>query len=290
MQTLLRCLSFLPLSLLHRIGAVLGWLVYWTSPTYAGRLRMNLHASGVCIDTAEYKNVLRQSISEAGKTVAELPKIWLARESDVLALVECKTWASVEAACAKGRGLIFLTPHLGCFEVAAFYGGQRLPLTVLYRPPKLKWLEPLMVSGRTRGDIRLAPANMRGVRQLYKALLRGEAVGLLPDQAPGAGEGAWAPFFGRPAYTVTLVSRLQRATNAAIVMAFAERLPAGRGYTLHLEALATERFDECALNRAIESVVRRCPGQYLWSYNRYKVPAGAGSPPRLAGEGPRVQR
>jgi Kdo2-lipid IVA lauroyltransferase/acyltransferase len=290
MKTLLRWLSRLPLSLLHRIGAFLGWLIYWASPTYAARLRANLHASSVCKDTATYQRVLRQTVSETGKAVMELAKIWFAPETAVLALVQCKSWADVEAARVNGRGLIFLTPHLGCFEIAAFYGGQHLPLTVLYRPPKLKWLEPLMISGRRRGQIALAPANMRGVRRLYKALLRGEAVGVLPDQAPAAGEGAWVPFFGRPAYTITLVTRLQRATNAAIVMAFAERLSGGRGYTLHLEVLPTEHFDEFALNCAIENVIRRCPQQYLWSYNRYKVPRGADSPPSFATEAPRVQR
>ena len=67
---------------------------------------------------------------------------------------------------------------------------------------------------------------------------KGGAVGLLPDQAPGVGEGVWADFFGRPAYTMTLVVRLQRATGAAVIMVFAERLPGGRGYHLHLEEAA----------------------------------------------------
>jgi KDO2-lipid IV(A) lauroyltransferase len=289
MNTLLRWMSRLPLPLLHRAGALLGLLVYYTSPTYAMRLRAHLETSGVCPDAGACRRILRRAIREAGKAVTESAKIWFAPESEVLALVECKSWAEVEAARAQGRGLIFLTPHIGCFEVSAFYGAQRLPLTVLYRRPKLRWLEPLMVEGRARGQARLAPASVRGVRLLYKALLRGEAVGLLPDQTPGAGEGTWAPFFGRPAYTLTLVSRLQRATGAALVMAFAERLPGGRGYRLHLETLPAEHFDEHALNRAVENVVRRCPEQYLWSYNRYKVPAGAQTPPSFAAEASRAQ-
>jgi KDO2-lipid IV(A) lauroyltransferase len=105
------------------------------------------------------------------------------------------------------------------------------------------------------------------------------AVGLLPDQAPKSGEGVWADFFGRPAYTMTLVARLQRATGAAIIMAFAERLAGGRGYHIHFEEVPTAQFDEAALNRAIEAQIRRRPEQYLWSYSRYKVPAGAGAPP-----------
>jgi KDO2-lipid IV(A) lauroyltransferase len=114
---------------------------------------------------------------------------------------------------------------------------------------------------------------------LIKALRRGEAIGILPDQAPGVGEGEWANFFGRPAYTMTLVSRLQASTGAAVVMAFAERLPGGAGYSLHLERVTADPLTPVALNRAVERVVSRCPGQYLWGYNRYKVPAGAEPPP-----------
>jgi KDO2-lipid IV(A) lauroyltransferase len=150
-----------------------------------------------------------------------------------------------------------------------------LPITVLYRPPRLRWVEPLMIAGRSRWQATVAPANLKGVRMFYKTLQRGGAVGLLPDQAPGVGEGAWADFFGRPAYTMTLVGRLQKATNAALIMTYAQRLPRGRGYQIHFEQIQSEVLDEAALNRAIEDVVRRCPEQYLWSYNRYKVPAGA---------------
>jgi Kdo2-lipid IVA lauroyltransferase/acyltransferase len=276
--TLLRLCARLPLAWLHGAGAALGWLVYRVSPSYAGRLRENLFASGVCGDAESHRALLPRAIAEAGKGVTELIVAWFGPDERVARLVECHSWSVVEAARGQGRGIIFLTPHLGCFEMAALYGAQRLPITVMYRPPKMKWLEPLMITGRKRWRAKLAPSSLGGVRLLYKALRHGEAVGLLPDQAPGVGEGVWADFFGRPAYTMTLVGRLQRATGAAIVMAFAERLPGGRGYQLHLQSLPTENFDETALNRAIEELVRRCPAQYLWSYNRYKVPAGAARP------------
>jgi len=274
----LRLCARLPLAWLHRAGAALGWLVYWASPTYAGRLRENLYASGVCDDERRCRALLGRAIAETGKGAIELVAIWFGKEESVARLVECERWSLAEAAHARGKGVIFLTPHLGCFEIGGLYVARRLPLTVLYRPPKQAWLEPLMVAGRSRWQMRVAPANLKGVRMLYKALLRGEAVGLLPDQAPGVGEGVWADFFGRPAYTMTLVRRLQQTSGAAVIMVFAERLPGGRGYRLHLEELAAERLDEAALNRAIEAEVRRCPAQYLWSYNRYKLPAGAPPP------------
>jgi KDO2-lipid IV(A) lauroyltransferase len=253
-------------------------LVYAASPAYRTRLKENLTSSGVCADERACRRLLRDAIAEAGKAMLELPAVWFGTEARVSGWVTCGTWKVVEDARRAGRGVIFLTPHLGCFEISALYGAQRLPITVLYRPPKLRWLEPVMIAGRQRWQAALAPANLSGVRMLFRALRRGEAVGLLPDQAPSAGEGAWANFFGRPAYTMTLVGRLQQATGAAVIMAFAERLKGGRGYRLHLEAVMVEPLDEAGLNAAIERMVRRCPAQYLWSYNRYKVPAGAETP------------
>ncbi|MGH8635434.1 MAG: lysophospholipid acyltransferase family protein, partial [Burkholderiales bacterium] len=194
--------------------------------------------------------------------------------------VACEGWNVVEAARARGKGIIIVTPHLGCFEMVSLYFVQRQPMTVMYRPPRLAWLEPLMIAGRSRWQATVAPANLRGVRMFYRTLQQRGSVGLLPDQAPGAGEGVWADFFGRPAYTMTLAVRLQRATGAAVIMVFAERLPGGRGYHMHFEEVPTARFDEAALNRAVEAQVRRRPEQYLWSYNRYKVPRGAGAPPK----------
>src|SRR5688572_20252853 len=283
LQSVLRLAARLPLAWLHRAGAALGWIVYWCSPSYSARLRENLYLSAVCGDAAQCAATLRATIAEAGKGVAELPAVWFAPDEKVARLVvECSRWDVVERARARGSGVIFLTPHLGCFEISALYGAQRMPLTVLYRPPKQRWLEPLMVAGRSRWQATVAPASLRGVRMLYRALARGEAVGLLPDQAPGVGEGVWADFFGRPAYTMTLVRRLQQSTGAAVIMAFSERLPAGSGYRLHLEEIATDGLDETALNRAVEAQVRRRPEQYLWSYNRYKVPAGAEPPPAKA--------
>src|SRR5213595_2670316 len=169
-----------------------------------------------------------------------------------------------------------------------------MPITVLYRPPRLGWLEPLMREGRERPNVRLVPADLTGVREVFAALRRGEAVGFLPDQVPGVGEGEWAEFFGRPAYTMTLAARLAERKGIACFLAYARRLPRGAGYSIVLRelppplavevargGLARERRPPLAgetatrhLNRALEALVRECPGQYLWSYNRYKTPKG----------------
>lgn len=281
---MLRLAARLPLNWLHGAGVVLGWLAYWLSPVYAAHVRENLEASGICNDARACRDLMRQVIAETGKGVTELIAVWFGADERVSRLVQCNAWHVVEQAQREGLGVIFLTPHLGCFEIAALYGAQRLPITVMYRPPKMQWLEPLMIVGRQRWRAKVVPANLRGVRMLYRALKNAEAVGLLPDQTPGVGEGVWARFFGRPAYTMTLLARLQKSTGAAVIMAFAERLPAGRGYRLHLQRMQTAGLDETALNRAVESSVRRCPAQYLWGYNRYKVPAGVEAPAARAHE------
>ena len=132
-----------------------------------------------------------------------------------------------------------------------------------------------MLSGGQNAGVSMAPADLKGVRKLLQALKRAEAVALPPDQAPNSGGGVWADFFGRPAYTMTLAKKLQRATGAALIAGFAERLPHGKGYHIQYHAVPTECFDEAVLNRVIEDMVRRCPSQYNWSYNRYKIPRAA---------------
>ena len=270
----LRLLGRLPLAWLHALGTLLGCLVDLAAPVYAARMRENLSRSGIYADPQALEHALRACVAETGKAVVETPKIWFDDEARVTSLVRCGTWNVVEDALAEGRGIIFLTPHLGCFEVSAMYTGQRVPLTVLYRPPKQRGLEPLMIKGRIRGRMKAEPASLKGVRALYKALQRGEPIGILPDQAPQFGEGAWADFFGRPAYTITLVKRLQRQSKAPVIFAFAKRLPHSAGYELLFERHDGE-IDERALNRALEDLIRTCPTQYLWSYNRYKAPRGA---------------
>jgi KDO2-lipid IV(A) lauroyltransferase len=276
---LLRLLAKLPLSTLHRIGVVIGWLVYFASPVYAKRMRENLAASGLYADSSALNDAVHGCVAETGKAVLETAKIWFGDTGDVNGLTRSSSWNVLEQALAAGRGVLLLSPHLGSFEVAGFYAAQRTRMTALYRPPRLRWLESLMTAGRRRGHATVAPANLRGVRLLYKALKQGEVVGMLPDQAPQVGEGVWTDFFGRPAYTMTLVRRLQKQTGAAVVFSYGERLPNAAGFVVHYERFTGTDLDEATMNRCIEELIRRHPVQYLWSYNRHKIPAGVEPPP-----------
>jgi KDO2-lipid IV(A) lauroyltransferase len=280
-KTLFRLLALLPLGMLHGLGALFGRLTYAASAQYAARTRENLRQAHLATDATQYQNILSATVAETGKSLTELAWIWMRPYDEVLDKVrECIGLEHIEAAQARGKGIIFLTPHLGCFEISALYAAQRVPITVLYRPPKLGFLEDVMRSGRERGRARLAKADVGGVRLLYKALKRGEAIGLLPDQVPSQGEGEWVNFFARPAYTMTLVGRLAESSNATVLIAYSERLPRGQGYVIHVEPLPLDFAAPVPqqINAALERVIRACPAQYLWSYNRYKIPRGVSAP------------
>jgi Kdo2-lipid IVA lauroyltransferase/acyltransferase len=248
--------------------------MYGMSPIYRRRLRGNLAQAGY-----HDRKTRNEAIVSAGKMIAELPAMWFRPHEQTAALVREVIGAEAAfAARAQGEALLFLTPHMGCFEVTAQYASRHAPITVLYRPPKLAWLEPLMREGRGRSNIRLVPADVTGVRELFGALRRGEAVGFLPDQVPSEGEGQWAEFFGKPAYTMTLAAKLAERKGIACFLAYGKRHPRGAGYSIVLHRLPPALPGEDAtrhLNRALEELVRECPGQYLWSYNRYKIPKGA---------------
>jgi KDO2-lipid IV(A) lauroyltransferase len=278
MVILFDVLARLPLSVLHRLGTLLGWLIYLSSRRYAARLRENLHNAGLARSASESRKLLHANIREMGKGVLELPWVWRRPlEQVVVSIRQCHGWEYVEAARAQGKGAIMLTPHIGCFEVIGLYIASRLPMTSMYRPPRWEFLNTLMLEGRARGQMKLAPTDLGGVRQLLKALKRDEIIGVLPDQVPGNGEGEWAPFFGRPAYTMTLIGRLMESSGAAVVMCHSERLPRGEGYALHFAPLTIDTTTSIPsqINAALETVIRKHPEQYLWSYNRYKVPRGA---------------
>jgi KDO2-lipid IV(A) lauroyltransferase len=274
MGRVLRLIARLPLRFLHWVGSVLGWAMYGMSPTYRRHVRENLGAAGYAD-----ARLRRRAIAAAGQMITELPALWFRPHEQVVALV--KQVEGVEAAFdaqKAGKAILFLTPHMGSFEIAAQYAAHRIPITVLYRRPKAAWIEPLMREGRGRANVRLVPADFSGVREIFGAMKRGEAVGFLPDQVPGVGEGEWSDFFGRSAYTMTLAAKLAERDNVACFLAFAKRLPRGEGYSILLRPLTPARAGESAtrrLNRALEELITECPEQYLWGYNRYKTPEGA---------------
>jgi KDO2-lipid IV(A) lauroyltransferase len=272
MMVVFRLLSLLPLRWMHALGWVMGWLVFYSSRDYRRRLESNAATAGLS------PRKWRPAVGAAGQMVAELPRLWLGADVPV-------TWHGEEhiaRALAQGRGIVFLTPHLGCFEITAQAYAQRFgtaghPLTVLFRPPRKTWLEGLVSAARQRPGLMTAPANLAGVKQLLRSLKAGHCVGLLPDQVPPSTMGLWSPFFGKPAFTMTLAARLAQQSGALVVTAWGERLPRGRGFVVHVSPMADTISGDMSraveqINGAMEELILRCPGQYLWGYDRYKSP------------------
>ncbi len=288
MLSLVRWLSHRSLGFLHALGAVLGWLGYWGSRNYRRRLRANAARAGI---TPAQRSA---AIAHGGRMVAELPRLWLRPAAHPLApAVQWEGAERIEQVLAAQRGLLMLTPHLGSFEVIAqAYAerfGARQPMVALYRPARQAWLRELQDTARHRPGLQTAPASLAGVRQMLRALRAGQTVGLLPDQVPPEGMGVWAPFFGAPAYTMTLAARLALQTGAPSLLVLCERLPRAAGWQVRVfdppeplpqpPAAGDDEAHQAAcatvVNRWMEFLVRQCPEQYLWGYHRYRGPRGA---------------
>jgi len=271
---LIRMLAILPLPVLHGLGRFLGRCVYALPGRYRERLQVNARQAGYT-DTA----FARRAAAEAGAMILETPKVWLQTEKCVSKITSTEEDIAANT-LAEQRGILYLTPHLGCFEITARYMVKYGPITVMYRPPRHAALEPVMEQARNMSGLRAVPATMQGVREFVRALKRREAVGMLPDQVPGSGDGLWAPFFGRPALTMTLAGKLARQAGVPIIIAAGERLARGKGWRMHYVRLPEPLPEDplalaTLINQTMETLIRRFPEQYLWSYNRYKIPADA---------------
>lgn len=306
MLTLFKVFSVFPLWVAHPMGWVLGWLAYGVSSDYRARLRENADQAGIGARARWC------SVGAAGHQVAELPRLWFGKS------VPISLYGThlVDEALARGPGIVFLTPHLGCFEIMPQAYANRYgidlpatsanparagrPMTVLFRPPRKAWLTDLVSGARPRPGLATAPTSLAGVKQMIKALKKGNSVGLLPDQVPPVGQGIWSPFFGRNAYTMTLAVRLALQTDATLLIAWGKRLAWGRGYAVYVLPLLAPAPGQTAVscsvsmavnqstkasglapdlegavrqvNAAMEALIRTCPEQYLWGYARYKQP------------------
>jgi len=264
--------SFIPLFIVQLIGGLIGHLFNFLNSRSRNILVDNLTNSNIYKNKSDLKKAINVNIGETGKTISEAFSIWACDENKILSWVkEVKGLDAIERAQKNKKGIIFLTPHLGCYEITSIYFGSKYPLTVLYRPPRQKWLINLIIKGRQKGFITLAPTDKTGVKQILRALKNNEAVGILPDQAANKGEGEWVDFFGRPAYTMVLVSKLVKKTGANVIMAFGERLGNGRGFKIHFRSIDHDAVSTPSkLNKLLEAEIRRAPTQYLWNYDKHK--------------------
>lgn len=255
----------------QRLGAALGWLL-GTLPSRAAhvtRCNLALVAPPLQLDAAA-------AMRGYGRGILDTLKIWGSEPAQLLTQIEVvEGEALLHAAIAHGKGVLIAAPHLGAFELLNLYLVAQGPLSILYKSPKQRWLEPFLSAQRARSGATPVAASASGVRTLLKALKRGEMVGILPDQQPKLGDGEFADFFGVPAFTMTLFCKLARSAGAQPLLAFAART--ARGYRIHIQnadaliAAADLPVALRALNAGVEALVRQAPEQYQWSYKRFSM-------------------
>lgn len=279
---LLRICAVLPLALTHILGRFIGWGLCLIPNDLRRISTINIPLCFPELDAAQHRRLLCASLIESGKTMTEAGALWLWPAPRLATLVKDTSGEDhLRAALAAGKGAILAVPHLGAWEMVGLYSSLHYPITSLYRPPRLIELDVLVRHGRERLGATLVPVDAGGVRALYQALGRGELVGMLPDQEPGAGNGVFAPLFGIQANTMVLLSRLAIKTGAPVIFCYAERLPRGRGYHLHfvpappaINQAPVER-SVAIMNDMVESLIRQRPEQYQWGYKRFRTrPAG----------------
>ena len=284
---LARSWSLLPVSLAQRIGVLFGLVVDLFPNRERDVAAINIAACFPDEAPADRKRLRRRVLAASGRLFCEMPATWFKPLSYWDKRVDSAGFeAHARTLLEAGKGLLVAAPHLGNWEITLIILTRIAPVTAMYRPPRQQALEPLLMAGREKGGARMVPATGGGVRAVHAALRRGDIAGILPDQSPkiadGRGAGVFAPFFGIPAFTMTLVSRLARRSGAPVVFVFAERLRNGRYRIRWCDAPAGIDGEEpavaaAALNAGVEQCVRRRPDQYLWTYKRF-APAPPGSP------------
>lgn len=264
------------LSSLWGLSRIIGPLVHRFSRRERQVTEINLREAYPEQDETGRRRLARASLTHSAATMLELGFAWMGDPARVEAsILAVHGRELLDVARAEGRGVIVLAPHFGNWEVLNFWLSGHFPFTAMYEPPKIAELDAVTRQGRERMGASLVPTNPRGVAALLKALKRCEAIGILPDQEPDWGSGVFAPFYGRPAYTATLLPKLVARTEARVVTGVARRV-SGRGFELHFLAAdervyaTDERESATGVNACVEAAIALDPAQYQWEYKRYR--------------------
>ena len=283
-------LALLPLPVARALGRWLGRRIYRKGephPMYR-ITRINLEICFPQLSVTEREQLICESLEQTGCSLAEMGLSWFWSPQRVLKQVRAvEGEALIRNELEAGRGILLIAPHLGNWEVMNLYLSHHYPLTAMYKPPKLKLMDRLIRKRRARLGSAMAPADMKGVRMVLKALKGAGIVGILPDQEPDRSSGVFAPFYGEPALTMKLLPQLAAQTQVKVLCGYARRLPEG-GFSLHFSEAEPGihsrdlQQSAAAMNASIERCVNQCPAQYQWEYKRFNTPANGGPRRRYA--------
>ncbi|MBK9608012.1 MAG: hypothetical protein IPO58_16830 [Betaproteobacteria bacterium] len=196
----LRIVARLPFRWLHKIGAAGGRLVYARSAGMRARIVDNVRGARIAGESdIAVERFARACAVELGKGMMEILPLWFGRVEDMMTRVRLDaTWDAVQPLFAAGKGVMFLTSHLGAFEVAGQFLAQNMKITIMYRRPRIAWLDPVLRHARAQGQARLTTADTRGVRALLQALKKGKRSASCPTRCPRKAMGSWPTFSGAP--------------------------------------------------------------------------------------------
>jgi KDO2-lipid IV(A) lauroyltransferase len=275
---ILHFFALLPLRLNHLLGTGIGLVLYRLKAKTWRISKINIALCFPELSIIEQTTLLKKSLLELGKQLTEMGPMWLWTPEKTLSLLTHISGKEyMDKAMKSGKGVFLLTPHLGCWEIAGLYLGANIPVTILYSRPKISAFDKIVRTSRIRSGATLVTADNTGVKSILKTLREGKGTGMLPDQNPDdLKSGVFAPFFGIETLTMSFISKLASKTGAEIVIGYAERLPKGKGYHLHIRpadkkiADADPLIAATALNKTVENYIREIPAQYQWSYKRFK--------------------
>jgi Kdo2-lipid IVA lauroyltransferase/acyltransferase len=281
---MLRLMASLPLATNRAFGWLIGWLLWLLNGDSRRVTEINLERCLPDLSAQQRRLLARQSLIETGKGMTELGWIWHHQEQ-ALALSRGGN-SEFDAALKSGTPIIILAPHLGCWEVLNFWLAQQAPMHAMFLPSGIDRLDNLVRASREKIGSTMHPATARGVATLVRALKKGHSLtAILPDQVADRRGGRFADFYGHPAWTGTLSSKLIQQSGAQVFMAFAKRLPAQNGYEIVMQPADQDIYAEdigtslAGLNRSIEALIAEAPAQYLWSYKRFRrAPEGQTKP------------
>ena len=281
-------LNSLPHRLALRLGAVGGRLICTIDGRHRRLVREQLHTAFPDWPIEKVRRMAWQCYEHFGRSAAEFARLGRADRTTILDGVTVEGREHLDRALARKRGVLFLTAHLGNWELMAIVctllGYRLYPVA---RPLDNPWLNGLVDRIRSRhGSTVISKKDESAPRDLIQALRDGDCVGILLDQNMSTRNGVFVTFFGRPACTAKGLALIARRTGAPVVPAFIVREEDGRH---HIKILPPVEFshgqnvqEDVITNTArctavIERMVRRYPDQWLWMHRRWKTqpPAGA---------------
>lgn len=285
LRGLLRCAGWLPQRLALGLGALLGAAFHALVARDRRRAEANLALAFPERTLEDRRRLARRVFVSLGRTALEFLRMHSLPPARIAALVEgAEGREHMEAARAKGRGVLCLTAHAGNWEILPIYTNlQGWPSAVVAQKLYDPRLDDLLNGYRERCGVQVIQrGHVTGA--IIRCLRQNMLLGILNDQDTEV-DSRWAPFFGRPAKTPVGMLRLARRTGAAVVPVFIARQASGRNrITIEPELDLPDTGDEEAdlaagaalCNQAIEKFIRRFPDQWVWFHGRWKSAPPAG--------------